>query len=259
MKKKETGKKKKLGKKKETGKKRKSARTVIGIHACLEVLNVRPKKIRSIYLKKDWKKYPQLKWIVEQARRYRIDFFEQTGQQLSSWGEGHQGIALVVEEGPRFQFVDKEKSVLVYIDGLEDPRNLGAVIRTSWLMGVDGIFLPAQKSLNTLTAHVSKIASGGAEHIPVETLLRPYKWIQEMKDKGYWVYGLYQKGEVSIWEEEFNEKVILAVGSEGKGLKQKTKNVCDRLIYIPQKHSHASYNLSVAVALGLGQIVQKMD
>lgn len=169
-------------------------------------------------------------------------------------GSGNQGLALVVEERPRFQLLNQEKSVLVYIDGIEDPRNLGALIRTSWLMGVGGIFLPAQKSLNELTTSVAKIASGGVEHIPVEPLLNPYKWIQEMKNKGYWIYGLHQKGETSIWKEKFNDKIILIIGSEARGIRQKTKNVCDRLVYIPQNHSQANYNLSVAVALGLGQI-----
>ena len=238
---------------------KKSSRSVIGIHSCLEVFKVRPKKIRTLYLRKDWKNHSHLKKFVELSRRYRIDLIEQTNQQLSSWGQGHQGVALVVEERPQFQFVDKDRSILIFMDGLEDPRNLGALIRTSWLMGVDGIFLPPRRSLVHLTASVSKVASGGTEYVPVETLLHPYKWMKEMKDKGYWIYGLSSDGETSLWKEKFNEKVILVVGSEGKGLKQKTKSYCDRLLSIPQKHSQASYNLSVAVALGLGQITQKQD
>ncbi len=234
------------------------SRPVMGIHSCMEVLKVRPKKIRSIYLQKDWRKNSQLKWVVEQARRYRIDFFEQTKQQLASWGQGHQGVALIVEESPQWSISKSEKSVLIYIDGLEDPRNLGAILRTSWLMGVEGVFLPRRDSIQSLTSVVSKTASGGAEYVPVEFLLRPYHWIEKMKNEGYWIYGLDKKGTNSLWEEKFHKKVVLVAGSEAKGLRSRTQSLCDRLIYIPQKSLVGNYNLSVSIALGLGQVMDQI-
>ena len=120
-------------------------RKVMGLHACKEVLKVRPKKIRAIYVQNNWKKNSELKFIVEQARRFRIDLVEQTKAQMASWGKGNQGASLIVEESPMFKPSSKNKSVLVFIDGLEDPRNLGSILRTSWLMGVDGIFFALKK------------------------------------------------------------------------------------------------------------------
>ncbi len=230
-------------------------RKVIGIHACKETLKVRPKKVRTIYIQNNWEKNPELKFIVEQARRFRIDFIEQTKEQMASWGKGNQGTALVVEESPVFKSSSKNKSVLVFIDGLEDPRNLGSIVRTSWLMGVDGIFLPTRNSIHQITPSVSKSASGGAEHVPIQFLSRPNSWMNKQKEKGYWLYGLDPKGSTSLWEEKFNDKIILIAGSEGRGLKQTTKKLCDQLIHIPQKSSSGNYNLSVSIALALAHTI----
>ena len=230
-------------------------RKVIGLHACLEVLKIRPRKVRAVYIQTNWKQRLDLKNIVEQARRFRIDFFEQTKSQLSSWGAGHQGAALIVEESPRLQEKPPQgKSIFIFIDGLEDPRNLGAVLRSAWLMGAGAVFLPVKDSIRRMTAVVSKSASGGAEHIPVEFLNRPCQWIRKIKKQGYFVYGLDKKGPRSLWKEKMEGKIVLAVGSEGRGLKNKTKQLCDVLLSIPQVDSSGSYNLSVAVALALSQI-----
>ena len=234
--------------------KRTLLRKVMGIHSCMETLKVRPKKIRSIYIQSNWSRSKDLKWIVEQSRRFRIDLIEQTRDQLFSWGENHQGVALVVEESPKVEVSKLHSAVFIFIDGLEDPRNLGAIIRTSWLMGVHGIFLPdIRNSMHHLSATVCKSASGGAEHVPVEFLQHPYKWMYNMKKEGCWIYGLDAQGTDSIWKEAFHKKTILVAGSESRGLKKKTKNLCDKTLYIPQKSQTGSYNLSISLALGLTQ------
>jgi len=232
-------------------------RKVIGIHSCKETLKVRPKKIRTIYIQRNWKKNSELKFIVAQARRFRIDFIEQTKEQMASWGKGHQGVALIAEESPVFQPSVKDKSLLVFIDGLEDPRNRGSIVRTAWLLGVDGIFLSARNSIRQITPAVSKSASGGTEHVPIQFLSHPSSWMKRQKDKGYWLYGLDLKGSFSLLEESFNDKIILIAGSEGKGLRQPTKKLCDRLIYIPQKSSSGNYNVSVSIAVALLCIAYK--
>ena len=227
----------------------------MGLHSCMETLKVRPKKIRSIYIQNNWKSKKDLKWIVEQSRRFRIDLIEQTRSQLFSWGENHQGIALIVEESPQVHVSKLDSAVFVFIDGLGDPRNLGAIIRTSWLMGVEGIFLPkVRNSMHHLSATVCKSASGGAEHVPVEFLEHPYKWMSQMKKEGYWIYGLDSQAKDSLQQTIFHQKTILVAGSESKGLKVKTKNLCDKTISISQKSKTGNYNLSVSIALGLSQV-----
>lgn len=231
---------------------KKIIRRVIGIHSCLEVLKVRPKQIRSIYVQENWKNNNELKLIIQQAKKHRIDFFEQSKQQLSSWGPGNQGVALIVEDSPQSSL--SKESIFIFIDGLEDPRNLGAVLRTSWLMGVKTVFLSKKGSIRHITSSVSKSASGGAEHVAVEFLSRPHDWIKQMKKEGFVVYGLEKTGSYSLWKENFEKKIILVAGSEARGLKTKTKLLCDRLIHIPQKSNSGNYNLSVSIALALGRI-----
>ena len=234
---------------------RRRIRKVMGAHACLEALKIRPRKVRAVYVQNNWRQRLDLKNIVEQTRRFRVDFFEQTKAQMSSWGEGHQGAALIVEESPRIKVNSRQKNLIfIFIDGLENPRNLGAVLRTAWLMGANAVFLPAKDSIRRVTAVVSKSASGGAEHIPVEFLPAPYQWIRKVKKQGYFVYGLDKKGPRPLWKEKMEGKIVLAVGSEGRGLKNKTKQLCDVLLHIPQADSSGSYNLSVATALALSQI-----
>ena len=233
-----------------------SIRKVMGIHSCMETLKVRPKKVRSLYIQENWRQKKDLQWIVEQSRRFRIDLIEQTREQLFSWGANHQGVALIVEENPTVQEVSNLSSAtFVFIDGLEDPRNLGSIIRTSWLMGVNGIFLPyTRNSMRDVSATVCKSASGGAEHVPLEFLEHPYKWMQNMKKDGFWIYGLDAKGSHSLWKEQFNQQVILVAGAESRGLKEKTKKLCDKVLHIPQQSKTGSYNLSISLALGLSQV-----
>ena len=232
-------------------------RRVIGLHSCLEVLKVRPRKIRTLYIQKNWKSNSELKKIHSEAKRFSVNCVEQTREQMASWGEGHQGAALIVEESPRFQFSDdKNNSVLIFIDGLQDPRNLGAILRTAWLMGACALCLPlVRNSIRSLTASVCKAAAGGAEHIPVEFLPKPYHWLKQAKKEGYFIYGLDQKKtHRSLWSESFHKKTVLVVGSESKGLRPKTAQMCDLLLKIPQSIDTGSYNLSVAAALGLSQV-----
>lgn len=232
---------------------RQRTRQVMGIHSCLETIKVRPKKIRTLYVQDSWSDNHDLKAIVQQARRYKIHWEEQTRQQLNSFGQGHQGVALTVEESPEWKKSSTSPITLIYIDGIEDPRNLGAIIRTSWLMGVDALFLPTRRSIQALTSAVCKTASGGVEHVPVEFISHPLMWLQRMKKKDFWIYGLDPKAEKTLDSQSFAEKRIFVVGSEGKGVSLSIKKQCDHWVSIPQNNKDASYNLSVAVALGLYQ------
>ena len=232
-------------------------RKVIGIHSCLETLKVRPKKIRSIYVQTNWKKSKDLSFIAEKARQHKIDFFELSKAQLASWGMGHQGAALIVEESPRADLSKGAKEgVFIFIDGSQDPRNLGAVLRTAWLMGVLGVFLPEEKSIQKLTALVCKTASGGAEYVPVEFLKNPALWLSQMKKKGFHLCGLDPSAKLSLFDFKFKEKTILIFGSEDRGLRSKTKSLCDHLIRIPQTCPSGSYNLAAASALTMGAVFQ---
>lgn len=168
---------------------------------------------------------------------------------FASLADGHQGFAASLSDRPRWDdaMADKEQSLVVFLDGITDPHNLGAILRTSWLLGVDGIFIPKNRSVD-LTPVVCKVASGGAEHVAVESchFQSQLAWF---KEHGYWVYGLSEKGSALLPQQEPAGKIVLIVGAEDKGLRSSTENFCDQLVRIPQVASGSSYNASVAFAI----------
>ena len=163
--------------------------------------------------------------------------------------EGHQGVAVTMCDRPRWDdaSANKENSLVVFLDGITDPHNMGAILRTSWLLQVDGVFIPKNRRVD-LTPVVAKVASGGVEHVPVESCHFGSQ-LQWFKDQGYWVHGLHEKGDILLPQQKPGGKTVLVVGAEGKGMRSSTEGFCDQFVSIPQIQTGSSYNASVAFAL----------
>ena len=142
------------------------------------------------------------------------------------------------------------------LDGIEDPHNLGAILRTSWLTGVHGVLIPEDRAVG-LTPTVHKVACGGVEHVPVEETTNFSNYAEDLKKKGYWIYGLSPRGKKSIFELDLPEKVVWAIGAEDKGMRVTTERLCDELVFIPQSSASASYNASVATAMALTETLRQ--
>ena len=158
-------------------------------------------------------------------------------------------MALALDKRPRFDeaVTKKEKSLVAFLDGITDPHNLGAILRTAWLLKVDGLFIPKNRRVD-LTPTVCKVASGGAEYVPVESC-QFQSQLQWFKNRGYWIYGLSEKSKHSFSSQKTASKTVLVVGAEDRGLRSSTKKFCDRQLSLPQSTLEASYNVSVAFAL----------
>lgn len=191
----------------------------------------------------------ELNDIVRLCEKQRISLRPKGRKFFNALAEGHQGIAVSMSERVRWDDskVEKDQSLVVFLDGITDPHNLGAILRTSWLLEVDGIFIPKNRAVD-LTPVVCKVACGGAEHVPVESC-HFQSQLQWFKDQGYWVYGLSEKGSVLLPQQKPSNKTVLVVGAEGKGLRSSTENFCDQLVRIPQVNSGSSYNASVAFSI----------
>jgi 23S rRNA (guanosine2251-2'-O)-methyltransferase len=230
----------------------KDHRIVIGNHAIKEVLAVRPKAIRGVWLKQGWESSSELRELQEALKGLGTKIELKPESILDRFG-GHQGAAVFLKEAPeldRASLLAKSHSRLVLLDGIEDPHNLGAILRTSWLMGVDGILIPQDRSVG-LSPSVHKVACGGAEHVPVEICGNFANPLEELKKQGFWVFGLSHKSKKSLFDFKMPEKIIWAVGAEDKGLRITTERLCDELVSIPQLSASASYNASVAAAIAL--------
>ncbi len=234
-------------------------RKVPGIHACREVIQVRPRHIKKVWIRHNYSENKDLSHIFDEVSKYTKSIEKVGGAVLSKMYENNQGIILEVDETPELSWKHLEKADtarLLLLDGLEDPHNLGAIIRTAWLLKMDGIITLKNRSVG-LTPAVCKVAAGGVEHVPMEFVSQLVDPIKELKEMGFWIYGLSEQAEKTIWEEEMPNKVALVLGAEESGLKKSTLDASDILLKIPQINQYASYNVSVAAAMIMSEFVRQ--
>ncbi len=225
----------------------KSLRWVVGHHASREALKTHPQWVVEVAVEDE----KNTSFINNLTKKNKWSVKRKSKKFFNSLARDHQGVAVALNNRPRFQdsVANRKKSLVAFLDGITDPHNLGAILRTSWLLQVDGLFIPKNRSVD-LTPAVCKVASGGAEYVPVESC-QFQSQLQWFKEKGYWIYGLSEKSKDSLPTRKINPKTVLIVGAEGKGLRKSTEKLCDQLFSLPQVPSETCYNVSVAFALGV--------
>lgn len=234
-------------------------RVVVGNHAMREVIHVHPKKIQKIWVNQDYESNPELRAIIEEAIQKKISIETHPRGFLDNQVPGHQGAILLTSFRPSVDWdriQSQDVSTLVFLDGIEDPHNLGAILRTSWLTGVSALTIPSDRAVG-LTPSVHKVACGGVEHVPVEQTNNFGQIVDGLKENGYWVFGLSHKSNKTIFDLKIPEKVVWMIGSEDKGLRTNSERICDELVSLPQVSASASYNASVAAALALMETVRQ--
>lgn len=233
----------------------KSWRQVTGTHAIKELLKVRPKSIEVVVVQNNWKNSADLNELVKQLNQKNIKIEEKNENFLNDISRSHQGAIAFSSQNLDLKIenvANLQKSIIVALDGVEDTQNLGAILRTSWLMNVDGLIIPEDRAVG-LTATVHKVACGGAEHVPILRVNQFSQIFDELKKQGFWVFGLSHKAEKSMYDLKIPEKVVWVLGAEDKGLRTPTEKACDELVYIPQASADASYNVSVSAGLALAE------
>ena len=235
---------------------------MIGVRSCKEALKKRnPRELKNLYLKENWQSRPSLNELAElaQAKNLKVQALSLKKINRLSDRESHQGALLEVEhsfDSKNFDWSFGKSSVVLVLDRIQDPKNLGAIIRTAWLMGVSAIFVSRRQSAG-FTASVMKSASGGFEHVSIfiEKSLAPI--LQKLKQLNFWLYGLDSLSKKSLWSASLEGRQAFVLGSEGSGLKNSLKKQCDELLRIPQKDSSASYNVSVSAAIVLSESLRQ--
>jgi 23S rRNA (guanosine2251-2'-O)-methyltransferase len=144
---------------------------------------------------------------------------------------------------------------VIALDQISDPQNLGSVLRAAAFFDADAVLLLKNRSAE-LTPKVARIAVGGAEFVDVFRVTNLARSLDILREYGYWVYGLDERGENTLRETEFDSKAVLVVGAEGQGLRQRTRTKCDALVRIPGgREGVESLNAAVATAIALAEIV----
>jgi 23S rRNA (guanosine2251-2'-O)-methyltransferase len=234
-------------------------RVVIGNHAINEALRTRPHQVKGFWVRQGWENSTDLREMYELAEKSRIKPEVKPSSAIERFGPSEQGAALFVHGAPTLDvegLKGHDQSTVLILDGIEDPHNLGAILRTSWLTGVHGVVIPEDRAVG-LTPTVHKVACGGVEHVPVKETTNFAGFAERFKQQGYWIFGLSPRGKKSIFDLELPEKVVWAIGSEDKGLRVNTERLCDELVFIPQASASASYNASVATAMALTETLRQ--
>jgi 23S rRNA (guanosine2251-2'-O)-methyltransferase len=197
---------------------------------------------------------PRLQQIVELARRAAVPvrFEERAGLDRVAGSPAHQG---VVAMGASKRYAALEDlapaaQLLVILDGVEDPHNLGAIVRTAHAAGAGGIVIPERRAVG-LTDVVAKAAAGALEYLPVVRAVNINRTLEELKELGYWIYGLDERGAEDYDRAEYNAPTALVFGGEGKGLHELVRKHCDVLVRIPMEGHIPSLNVSVAAGIVL--------
>ncbi|MBK1812569.1 23S rRNA (guanosine(2251)-2'-O)-methyltransferase RlmB [Clostridium sp. YIM B02505] len=195
------------------------------------------------------------KVVIKEVDRKKLDSISETG--------AHQGVIAIVtpfrysEVADILKYAEEkgEKPFIVILDELEDPHNLGSIVRTAELSGVHGIIIPKRRNVG-VTPTVYKSAAGAIEHMKIAKVTNINTVIDELKEAGVWVYGAEIDGDSYSYETDFSGACALIIGSEGRGMSKLTKDKCDKLVKIPMVGKINSLNASVAGGIMMYEILK---
>jgi len=164
----------------------------------------------------------------------------------------HQGVVALgaAKQYAELEDVAADARMLVVLDGVEDPHNLGAVIRTAHAAGADAVIVPERRAAG-LTETVAKAAAGALEHLPVVRVTNINRTLEDLKKSGFWIYGMDERGDQEYSQVDYADRCVLVFGAEGKGLHQMVRQHCDVVVRIPMAGKISSLNVSVAAGVVL--------
>jgi 23S rRNA (guanosine2251-2'-O)-methyltransferase len=196
---------------------------------------------------------PRLQEIIDMARRAKIPvrFEPRAALDRLAGSATHQG---VVGLGAARKYADleavAESEMLVVLDGVEDPHNLGAIVRTAHAAGAGAVIVPERRAAG-VTDVVAKAAAGALEHLPVVRVTNINRALEDLKQRGMWIYGLDERGTELYDRVDYASRSVLVLGGEGKGLHEQVRKHCDVLVRIPMAGKISSLNVSVAAGVVL--------
>jgi 23S rRNA (guanosine2251-2'-O)-methyltransferase len=222
-----------------------------GIHPVVEAL--RGKRPLDRILVAKGAGGPRVQEIIDLARQASVPIRFEARNALDrlAGSPAHQG---VVAMGAAQKYADMEKAaegdLVVVLDGVEDPHNLGAIIRTAHAAGAGSVVIPERRAAS-VTDVVAKAAAGALEHLPVARVTNINRTLEDLKEKGFWIYGLDERGEQDYDRVEYAAPAAFVLGGEGKGLHELVRKHCDVLVRIPMAGKISSLNVSVAAGVVL--------
>lgn len=237
---------------------------IYGLHAVEAALNNPLRTIHMLYVN-ETRQDKRLEALLASAHKEHIPVTMLSNQALKKQFPDlkHQGIVAILsrksyEEADLTTFIAAEKPLFILIlDGVTDPHNLGACLRTADAVGIDVVITPKDNSA-PVNATVSKVACGAAETVPVIRVTNLARTLDMLKTAGVWLYGAAGEATASLYEMNFKDSsVAILMGAEGKGLRRLTKDYCDMLFSIPMRGQVSSLNVSVATGIALYEVIRQ--
>lgn len=235
-----------------------------GLHPVLEALRAEDRELHRIYLE-EGRRGRAVEEILQlaRARHVPVAFETRDGLDRRAGTARHQGAIGITAAKTYVSFDDLLESagkldapLLLVLDGIEDPHNLGAILRTAEAAGAQGVILPTRRAVG-LTGAVAKVSAGAVEHLPVARVVNLSQAIERLKEARFWIYGLDAKGSRSYAEVDYRGPVALVVGGEGRGMRPLVAGRCDGTVCIPMRGKVESLNVSVATAVVLYEILRQ--
>ncbi len=215
--------------------------------------------IHKILIQKD-KKNPKLNQIITLARKKSIPLHFVPKKNLDRWDKNHQGIVAFGAEKVLSSLEDVLSSsklpFFVLLDNIEDPQNLGAIIRTAEGAGVDALIIPERRTAG-LTESVFRVSAGALSYVKVSIVKNLVRTMEELKKHGIWIVGAEGEGEKNWYEFDYTIPLAIVLGSEGKGLRTLVKKKCDLILSIPLFGHINSLNVAAASSIFLFEVVRQ--
>ncbi len=243
----------------------KTSQWISGINAVASALEHDIEHVREVLVEAG-NKNARIAEIEENARRKDISVRRVNNQALEGIAGGlrHQGVIARYEaakpkeesELPGLIEAAEGRALLLILDGVQDPHNLGACLRSAAAAGVTAVIIPKDKAA-PLNATVRKTSAGAADRIPVISVTNLARTLRTIKDAGVWVYGMDGEAQGLIYQTDFTGNVAIVMGGEGEGMRRLTREHCDALVKIPMPGDMESLNVSVATGVALFEAVRQ--
>jgi 23S rRNA (guanosine2251-2'-O)-methyltransferase len=236
---------------------------IYGIHSVAEALKARGRAFAWVGVAKE-RHDLRLQRVVEECRRQgvAVRFVGRAELDHMAGNNAHQGV-VAVTSAKQYNDLDDvvaakrgKYSLLVVLDGIEDPHNLGAILRTADAAGADGVVIPERRAVS-VTPAVTKASAGASEHLPIAKVTNIARTLEDLKAKNLWMVGLDERGSQTYDSLDYNMDCAIVLGSEGKGLHDLVARKCDFLVSIPMLGKVSSLNVSVAGGVMLYEIVRQ--
>lgn len=236
-----------------------SRKLIYGFHAVLARLRQQPASVHEVYLdqQRHDARAKDISALVDQ-HAVKIHPVESSRLDRLAGHTQHQGVLAFVEQKALSHSLDDildavaEPPLVLVLDGIQDPHNLGACLRVADAMGVHAVVAPRDRAVG-LTATAMKVASGAAETVPYIQVTNLARTLRELQERDIWVVGTAAEGEQDLFQFDHRGGLAIVMGSEGDGMRRLTRDTCDQLIRIPMFGSVESLNVSVAAGICLAQ------